>query len=222
MNIFQEAGDRIAKAFKKGDMTRNRKREIERTLKKRGASQEQIDYAIFLDGNQQRAKEIYESHLKLLNKLGFDLYAKVTWHEGGANAQITLSPMDMQTFKQAEQHYKAQEEAERRQREKTEQATAAEDKTSEGLAGEEEPEDATPKAPQVFTIIANSRPQAWSKDSIGYEEAVDLALEKVNPKAVYTVAYHTPDDRNGTLTPESDRVEVVDKMIINVSLTNNA
>lgn len=129
MSIFEEVGERLQKAFQKG-IPRNRKREIERELRKRGANDEQVAYALMLEENQPKANEIWSQTLKLLVKLGFDVYAKASWHENGANLHVVLSPLDKETFDRLTASYRAQEEAAAKMRDNNREATKEEDKTA--------------------------------------------------------------------------------------------
>jgi hypothetical protein len=73
-----------------------------------------------------------------------------------------------------------------------------------------------------FTIIVNTREKKWPKETISYEEVVELAYpgHPVDPNIVYTVNYKKGHDE-GSLT-KGKSVEVKDGMIFNVTPTNKS
>lgn len=133
--ILNSMGEKIRSVLAERGLTRTRKHEIERELKKKGASQEQIDYALFLEGNREKADEIFTSTLKLLCKLGYSVEALIQWTQSGCRARVSLEPMHKQIYDEISAQQKAQEEAEEAKREEARKATEAEEETAAKLEG---------------------------------------------------------------------------------------
>jgi hypothetical protein len=73
------------------------------------------------------------------------------------------------------------------------------------------------------TIIVNTRPREWDKETISYEEVVALAFNPPDPNTVYTVDFSNGPHGHteGTLT-KGRRVPVAQGMIFNVTPTGKS
>jgi hypothetical protein len=74
-----------------------------------------------------------------------------------------------------------------------------------------------------MTIIVNTRPKEWDKETISYEEVVALAFGTPDPNTIYTVDFSNgPHGRpEGTLI-KNQHVRVVENMVFNVTPTNKS
>jgi hypothetical protein len=109
MSIITDASDKVKEVFGKGDVGRSKRRKLEREMKKRGASDDQVEHRLMLEENNQKAKEVFVGMVKLLHKLGFDVAGKVVWHEEGAHVNVALRPMDLDTYKMFTSKYEREE-----------------------------------------------------------------------------------------------------------------
>jgi len=109
MSIIKDTSDRIKDAFSKGDVSRSKRRKYEREMKKRGATDDQVEHGLMLESNNQKAKEIFVSTVKLLHKIGFDIVGKVVWHDEGAHVNVALRPMELDTYRMYLEKYAAEE-----------------------------------------------------------------------------------------------------------------
>lgn len=81
-----------------------------------------------------------------------------------------------------------------------------------------------PEQARHFEIIVNGRPRPWSKQSISYEEVVDLAFPPPHkPTEFFTVQYsHGPKENpQGTLVA-GQSVEVKSGMRFDVTRTDKS
>lgn len=72
-----------------------------------------------------------------------------------------------------------------------------------------------------FKIIVNTQEKFWKEDTITFEQLAALAFPKAKD-LLYSMTYHKGEHNvDGILSPHNS-VKVVEGMIFNIALTNNA